>query len=143
MEDQLINIQNYLPHRAPLLMVDDIVDITSETAETIFRIKEDNVFLDNAKLAETGLLENLAQTCSCIFGQSFFSNPDKKTKVIGFITNIKKIEVYDLPKIGQQILSRAKLISKYDNICNVSCESFLEGNLIIKADLNLFIQELK
>ena len=143
MEDQMINIQNYLPHRAPMLMVDHIIEIASETAETSFTIKEDTLFVHDGYFVEAGLIENLAQTCSCIFGQSFFTNPNKNTKVIGFITSVKKIEIFGLPKIGQEIRTKAIMISKYDNICHVSCESFIGETFIIKADLNLFIQELK
>ena len=41
-----VDIQNYLPHRAPLLMVDLILDIDANFVETIFFIQEDNIFVD-------------------------------------------------------------------------------------------------
>ena len=40
-----VDIQNYLPHRAPLLMVDLILEIDANFVETIFLIKEDNIFI--------------------------------------------------------------------------------------------------
>jgi 3-hydroxyacyl-[acyl-carrier-protein] dehydratase len=142
-KEDLINIHNFLPHRAPMIMADYILELTKEKVVTSFEIKEDNIFVHNNEFVEAGLIENLAQTCSSIFGQSFFENPDADTKVIGFITNIKKIEVFALPKIGDKIISKASLISQYENICNIFCETFNNDELLIRAEINLFIQEVK
>ena len=48
--DVSIDIKNYLPHRRPMLMVDEIVAINSEFVETFFTIKEDNIFVHNGFL---------------------------------------------------------------------------------------------
>lgn len=142
-EDHLINIHNFLPHREPMLMADYILELTKEKVVTSFEIKDDNIFVHNGELAEAGLIENLAQTCSSIMGQSFFENPEADTKVIGFITNIKKIELFALPKTGDKIISKASLISQYENICHIFCETFNNDELLIRAEINLFIQEVK
>lgn len=142
-EENIINIHNFLPHREPMLMADYILELTKEKVITSFEIKEDNVFVHNNEFVEAGLIENLAQTCSSILGQSFFENPEADTKVIGFITNIKKIEVFALPKVGDKIISKASLISQFENICNIFCETFNNDELLIRAEINLFIQEVK
>ena len=98
-DENLINIHNFLPHRKPMLMTDYILELTKEKVTTSFEIKPDNIFVFNNEFVEAGLIENLAQTCSSILGQSFFQNPDVEMKVIGFITNIKKIEIFALPKV--------------------------------------------
>jgi len=142
-EDNIINIHNYLPHREPMLMVDYILELTKENVMTSFLITEDNIFVHDNEFAESGLIENMAQTCSSILGQSFFENPNADTKVIGFITNIKKIEIFSLPKVGDKIISKASLISQYENICHIFCETFHNDELLIRAEINLFIQEVK
>lgn len=141
-EENLINIHNFLPHREPMLMVDYILELTPEKVVTSFEIKADNIFVHNNHFAEAGLVEHSAQTSSSILGQSFFENPESNTKVIGFITNIKKIEIFGLPKVGSKIFSKASLISKYENICQIFCETFLEGELLIRTEISLFIQEV-
>jgi 3-hydroxyacyl-[acyl-carrier-protein] dehydratase len=142
-EENIINIHNFLPHRDPMLMADYILELTKEKVITSFEIKEDNIFVHNNEFVEAGLIENLAQTCSSILGQSFFENPDADTKVIGFITNIKKIEIFALPKVGDKIISKASLISQFENICQISCETFVDDKLLIKGEINLFIQEVE
>ncbi|MFP7658386.1 MULTISPECIES: ABC transporter permease [Chryseobacterium] len=141
-EDNIINIHNFLPHREPMLMVDYILELTEENVITSFLITADNIFVHNNELVEAGLIENSAQTCSSIVGQSFFEGPEIETKVIGFITNIKKIDIFSLPKVGDTIISKASLISKYENICNIFCETFNNDELLIRAEINLFIQKL-
>ncbi|WP_312902121.1 ABC transporter permease [Chryseobacterium taichungense] len=142
-EENIINIHNFLPHRDPMLMADYILELTKEKVMTSFEIKEDSVFVHNNEFVEAGLIENSAQTCSSILGQSFFENPETDIKVIGFITNIKKIEIFALPKVGDKIISKASLISQFENICNIFCETFLNDELLIRAEINLFIQEVK
>ena len=141
--ENLINIHNFLPHRKPMLMADYILELTPETVITSFDIKPDNIFVFNNEFVEAGLIENAAQTCSSILGQNFYKGPDVETNVIGFITNIKKIEIFALPKVGDNIISKASLISQYENICNIFCETFINDQLLTRAEINLFIQELK
>ncbi|MGD1320538.1 ABC transporter permease [Chryseobacterium sp. 2R14A] len=142
-EENLINIHNFLPHREPMLMVDYILELTPEKVITSFEITSDNIFVHNDHFVEAGLIEHSAQTSSSILGQSFFENPESNTKVIGFITNIKKIDVFGSPKVGDKIISKASLISKYENICQIFCETFLGDELLIRTEISLFIQEIE
>jgi 3-hydroxymyristoyl/3-hydroxydecanoyl-(acyl carrier protein) dehydratase len=79
-EENIINIHNFFPHREPMLMTDYILELTKEKVITSFEIKEDNIFVHNNEFVEAGLIENAAQTCSSILGQSFFENPEAETK---------------------------------------------------------------
>jgi len=142
-EENIINIHHFLPHREPMLMADYILELTPEKVVTSFEITSDNIFVHNNHFVEAGLIEHSAQTSSSILGQSFFADPESNTKVIGFITNIKKIEIFALPKVGDKIFSKASLISQYENICNIFCETFLGEELLIRTEISLFIQELK
>ena len=141
-----INIQDYLPHREPMLMVDRITEIGNKEVTTSFRIEEDNIFIENGKFSATGLIENIAQTCSAITGQDFSDelegHPDPGSKVIGFITNIKKVKIHNLPSIGDVITSRAVLKSHFGEICTIGCETFLDENLLVEAEISLFIKAL-
>jgi predicted hotdog family 3-hydroxylacyl-ACP dehydratase len=144
-----VDIQNYLPHRAPMLMVDLILDIDANYVETVFFIQEDNVFVNNGTFIEAGLIENTAQTCSSIVGKKYFFSDDgtenENVNVIGFISAIKNLKIYELPKIGNSIITKAKLISKFIGddytLCTMSCESLLEDRRLLECEINLFIQQ--
>jgi len=144
-----VDIQNYLPHRAPMLMVDLILDIDANFVETIFLIKEDNIFVDKNIFTEAGLIENTAQTCSSIVGKKYFFDEDgtenENVNVIGFISALKNVKIHSLPKVGDSITTKATLVSKFvgDNytLCTMSCQSFLEEQLLLECEINLFIQK--
>lgn len=147
--DNIIEIQNYLPHRAPMLMVDVINGLTDQEVKTILEIKADNIFVANGVFAEVGLIENAAQTCSAIVAKSYYVDEDNEEKhgvnVIGFISGIKKLKVFDVAKVGDTIQTTAVLVSRFDaedyRICTMSCTTFNQQNLIFEAELNLFLKE--
>lgn len=146
-----IDINHFLPHREPMLMVDVLKEITSASVTSTFVIKENNVFLQNETFSEVGLLENAAQTCSSIVGQTFFLTADNKVKknvkVVGFISSIKKATIFMLPKVNQTIQTIASLVSRFDtdnySICTMKCETYQADTLLLESEINLFIQEVK
>lgn len=147
--DTSIDIKNYLPHQAPMLMVDKFISIDNQKVETIFEIKKDNIFVQNDVFTETGLIENAAQTCSSIVAQSYFIDENNQeiedVVVIGFISTIKSIKIHNLPNVGDILTTKAVLISKfitdYYSSCTLSCQTFNKDKLLLEGEINLFLQE--
>jgi len=67
-ETRNIDISNFLPHQSPMLMVSRLsyIDDTHVIAE--FEVHETCIFLHDGVMAESGLIENLAQVCSSVIG---------------------------------------------------------------------------
>ena len=42
-----VNINHFLPHRAPMLMVDVLKEITTTSVTSVFEINSSNVFVEN------------------------------------------------------------------------------------------------
>ena len=145
-----IDIKNFLPHRQPMLMECKTPYLDSESVETHFDITEDCVFTDkNGRFSEAGLIENAAQACSAITGQDFFEDDDlegKGNKVVGYISAIKKVEIYFLPQTGDTLITKAKLVSRYDtdemSICTIEASSFTNDDLVVNCILNFMIHEV-
>lgn len=145
-----IDIKNYLPHRAPMLMVDMILKMNNEVVETIFEIKSDNIFVQNNTFVEAGLIENAAQTCSAIVAKGYYvdeNNEDKEdVDVIGFISALKTLKIYALPKSGDVITTVATFVSQFVTddytLCTMNCKTMHEGELLLDGVINLFIQEV-
>ena len=132
-----------------MLMVDVILKMDDETVETAFAIKEDNIFVQNTIFTEAGLIENSAQTCSSIVAKDYFFDENNQKKqdvnIIGFISAIKTLKIYSLPKVGNTITAIATLTSKFVtdsySICTMNCKTFNENQLLLEGEINLFIQE--
>lgn len=143
------DVRKYLPHRKSMLMVDKHLKLTDTIVETKFLIKKSNIFVKNDSFIESGLIENIAQTCSIIVGSSYFSEDDDKgennSDVIGFISAIKYINIYKLPKINNILFSEGNLKSRFDgegfSICTMTGKILCNDELILDCELNLFIKK--
>lgn len=131
-------------------MVDTVLEIDDNSVATQFHISEDCIFLNDGKLSETGLIENAAQAASGVVGQSFFEKDDVEgsgNKLVGYISAIKKVEIFQLPKVGEIIVTKAQLLSRFDTgemtMCSLETETFLEGKLIVTSTMNFLIHEVQ
>lgn len=123
--------------------------LDSNSVETHFKIEPSCIFIQNDRLSESGLIENAAQTCAAIVGQSYFEKDDsegKRSKVIGYISAVKKVEIFKLPKVNDTIVTKGKLLSRYDNdsfsVCTIESSTFRRGELIVACTLNFLIHGL-
>ena len=141
-----ISIHKYLPHRPPMQMVDTIIDISNTHVVTEFEVKSTCIFVEEGKFAEVGLIENMAQTCSAIVGQFLFGIEDTSNYVIGYISAIKKLELFALPKVQEVVRTEAELLSRFDTdeyyICSMRCNAFVGDILMATAEMNLVIKNL-
>jgi 3-hydroxymyristoyl/3-hydroxydecanoyl-(acyl carrier protein) dehydratase len=59
-----ISVLDLLPQRPPFIMIDKLTYFDPVSAKTIFKVREDNLFCKDGVMNETGLIENIAQTCA-------------------------------------------------------------------------------
>ncbi len=131
-----------------MLMAAFMPYLDQESSQTHFKIDDSCIFVQNGLLSETGLIENAAQTCATIVGQSFYDPNDTEgtsSNVVGYISAIKKIEILRLPKVGDTIVTNGKLLSRYDNeafsSCTIASTTFIKEELIVACTLNFLIHE--
>ena len=127
-------------------MVDTITDISNTHVVTEFEVKSTCIFVEEGKFAEVGLIENMAQACSAIVGQFLFGIEDTSNYVIGYISAIKKLELFALPKVQEVVRTEAELLSRFDTdeyyICSMRCNAFVGDILMATAEMNLVIKNL-
>lgn len=146
-----VDIKKYLPHRTPMLMVDLILKMDDEQVETVFEIKGGNIFLENDFFTESGLVENMAQTCSSVVAKDYFIDENYNDKegvnVVGFISGIKTLKIHNLPQVGDVIYTKALLVSKFItdsySLCTMKSRTFRAEELLLEGEITLFIQEHK
>ncbi len=61
-------IKQFLPHREPMVMVDGLLFYNEKKAISTLTILKENLFVENGYLAETGLIEHMAQTAALHVG---------------------------------------------------------------------------
>ena len=108
----LTNISHLIPQKVPFVMVDSLLEFTQEKVVSAFKILDTNLFLEDGKLNEPGIVENMAQSVALHTGYDYFLKGEKAPT--GYIGSIKKVEVFKRPELNETILSciSSKPISK-------------------------------
>jgi predicted hotdog family 3-hydroxylacyl-ACP dehydratase len=135
------NIHLLIPQKPPFVMVDRLLHADESRATSIFRVRAENIFVVNGKLLEAGLVENIAQTAAARAGH--ISSVQKKIPVIGYIGDVKNLEIAGLPKINDELETEITIEKQIFEV------SFLKGRIscgkkeIARCEMKLFISQPK
>lgn len=141
-------IEELIPHRPPMIMVDCVVAVDGLKTETSFIVPHECFFVKHGSLSEMGMLENLAQT-SFVFLNYFFVEPnevlwDKKKDNLGVISTILDLEVSMLPNVGDRLLTSTltELVftSDFLKICNIQGRVTVNGKTALRATMKMLLQ---
>lgn len=137
-------IELLIPHRKPILCVNEVILVDGLMAQTKYKIDENSLFMTNGVFSELGLLENAAQT-SFIFLNYFFKNSDTKlAEAVGFISQITSLKVDFLPQLGDKIITstNTELVFNAENmkICNVKAETMVKDQIAFSAEMKMILQ---
>lgn len=140
-----IDIRNFLPHRAPMLMVDELVAIDDRSASCRFHITDSCLFVKNGELSGAGLIEHAAQTSTTVVGQRFFFDGRSGAPVLGFISAVKNIEIGPLPRSHQTLITRSTLVTHVPNgpvsLCVMEVGSTVDGRPVLSCSMNFVIEQ--
>lgn len=141
-----IHIPLFLPHQKPMLMVDTLESISEKKVCTRFTIHPDNLFVQNGLFQESGLIENAAQTSSCISAITYYQTVNQRVPLIGFISAIKKLEILALPPVHSAITTEAELLhffhSDNHSLFQIACTIFHQKQLLLQSNLTLFLEKV-
>ncbi len=131
------SITDLIPHRAPFLMVDKLTAASSEKFESNFLVKEGNVLIENGFFSANGLIENIAQTSAAGFGLT--EKEEGKAPKVGYIGSITKVEIFELPSIGQTVTTTVIPTHRLGNIIMVYGTSYVGENQLMTCEMKIVI----
>lgn len=141
-------IEELIPHRPPMVLVDRVVRVDGLETETAFDVTPNCLFVADGVLSEMGMLENLAQT-SFVFLNYFFIEPDrslwdKKKDNLGVISTILELHVAALPRVGQELHTRTRtelvFTSDFLKICNIQGTITVNDEVVLQATMKMLLQ---
>jgi len=134
----ITNISHLIPQKTPFVMVDTLLDFSSDKVVSSFTILEDNLFLKNNLLSEPGLIENMAQTVALHTGYDFFLKNEKAPT--GYIGSIKKTSILELPKLNDIITTKVDILHEFNGVTMVAIKVFnTNNNEIASAEMKTVI----
>lgn len=132
-----IDIQELLPQRPPILMVDRLLSADDKQAETELLVRADNIFVENGMLKAYAIIENMAQTCAAQLGYADVYVNGKKDVRIGYIGAVKRMQVETAPKVGETLRTRMEVLQDFGDMKLASAESFVDNRRIAVAELTI------
>ena len=139
MEIKDIDILTLIPQRRPFVMIDRLLSFDEIESSTDFVIKEDNIFCKDGLFLETGIMENIAQTCAARIGYININN--NESVKIGVIGSIKDLIITKLPKVGARLLTKVKVLSEVFAITLVEAEVYDNDELIAKCEMKISLTD--
>jgi predicted hotdog family 3-hydroxylacyl-ACP dehydratase len=130
-------VANFLPQQAPFIMVDALIETTEYKAISQFLIKHDNVLSNDGIFQESGLIENIAQTIALKAGYEAVLRNQKPQ--VGFIVQIKDLEIFDYPKVGDFITTEIEITMNLPQMLVIKGESFIGSKPLITCEMRVFL----
>lgn len=129
-----------LPQQSPFIMIDCLTKFDEKITETSFKVRNDNIFVENGKLNACALAENIAQTCAARLG---YVNKYilKKDVQIGFIGAIKNLSVVETPSVGDILTTRIEVLQDIMGVTLVDAQIVCNNKVIVKAQMKIAIAE--
>ena len=131
------NIEDFIPHRPPFVMIDNLISVNEALFESDFSVSESNVLVESGFLQEAGLIENIAQTCAASFG--FLDKEKDGQPKIGFIGAISRLELFELPPVTSKINTVVIPTHQLGNIIMVTGQNFLDGRMLLTCEMKIVI----
>ena len=134
------DIEQLIPQRKPFIMVDGFEERDANSAATTLSVSRDNYFIlpDNT-MAETGLIEHLAQSCSALSGYQALSQNLANPRV-GLIGEVKHFECHRRPCVGEQLKSVVTFSLTFGNVTLATGLAYVNEELIADIQMKIFMQ---
>lgn len=104
------NIQQYIPQRLPMVMVDDLLEASESHAVTRLLIGNENIFAEKGYLTEPGMVENIAQTAAAQVGYHCIVR--RMPVPVGYIAAVKNLQINRLPACNTAITTTIRITNQ-------------------------------
>jgi predicted hotdog family 3-hydroxylacyl-ACP dehydratase len=140
MQFEDINILELLPQQPPFVMVDKLLYCDHHVTRTSYLVKKENIFCDNGRFSESGLIENIAQTCAARIGyiNKYINN---QTIKLGFIGAIHDLKILRLPQIGELLVTQITTIEEIFQITLVNATITVGEEIISSCEMKISITD--
>ncbi|MDR0507750.1 MAG: pseudouridylate synthase [Dysgonamonadaceae bacterium] len=133
-----INIQDLIPQKEPFIMVEKLLFCDLERTKTSLSITNDNIFVENDIFSQSGIIENVAQTCAARLGYLNRNQPVK----IGMIGSINDFEFSGvLPEAGQEIITEISVEAEVGQVILLNASVLCNENMIATGKMKVVLTD--
>ena len=122
----ITDISHLIPQKKPFVMVNTLLEFSEKKIMSSFKILDTNLFIKDNLFLETGIIENMAQTVALHTGYDYFLRGEEAPT--GYIGSIKKVAVFQLPKLNETIMTEALILHEFMGVTMVEVKTYNAKN---------------
>lgn len=131
------DIKRLIPQRYPFMMVDEFEQRDDNNAVTALTVRPDNYFITyDGAMAETGLIEHIAQSCSALAG----AKSSSETVPIGMIVEVKNFLCQRRPKVGERLDTTVTFGFSFGQMTLAHGVTTIGEEQVAEVDFKIFVQ---
>lgn len=133
------DILTLIPQRAPILMVDELLEVDPDGGTAALTVRPGNYFLsEDGRMEETGLLEHIAQSASAVAGHHALAS-GATAPPVGYIGEIKKFHCHRLPRTGDELRTTVWLGPEAEGVTLLAAETRVNGEIVADTQMKIYL----
>ncbi len=128
-----------IPQQPPFVLVHALISATPTEFITSFTVREEHVLVENGRLIEAGLMENVAQ--SAALGIGYQAHAAGHATPLGFIGSIGHVSITDHPRVGDRITTTVLVRHQVANVHVIEGSVHLNERLLANMELKVVIMD--
>lgn len=132
-------LNEILPHRPPMVMIDGIIEGGSESARGRGTFREDDYPVSDTGLTEVILIEGLAQTVAAMKGLK--ARQEGHPPAIGMLVGVENFEIHTAPLPNVEIQFLVKVEKQLGPFLLVQGQAFQKNKTIAAGNLKFYVLE--
>ena len=128
-----------IPQREPVVMVSSLIDAGDNVCHTTLNVTADNYFVeDDGLMAETGLIEHIAQSASAFAGHKYLQQ--SLPAPIGYIGEVRKFHCYRRPAVGDELRTEIVFEAEAAGVTLMSGTTVCNGETVAETKMKIFVE---
>jgi predicted hotdog family 3-hydroxylacyl-ACP dehydratase len=137
-----IDIPDILPQRPPFVMIGKLLHVDERVTRTSLLVCDDNIFCEHGRLTESGVIENIAQTCAARMGY-INRYVHRDTVKLGLIGSIRNLEIVRLPRTGETLATQIDVQEEIFGMTLVHATVRVDDELIASSEMKISITDIE
>lgn len=126
-----------IPQREPMVMVDTFLGLDGDTSYTALTITPENLFCEQDRFQETGIIEHIAQSAAARTG--YLCGQKGEPVPTGYIGSVDKMRIYSLPPVGSRLHTEIKVEQVVGDITLISARVKVEEEVVAEGKMKIFL----
>ncbi len=130
-------IESLIPQRAPFIMVSSLLEYSETHLKAGYSVNIENIFFKENRFLEPGIIEHMAQSVALHTGYQYHLKNQKAPT--GYIGSINKIEIYELPKLNDELTTEVTILQEFLGVTLVDIRTLCNNRCIAQGQMKTVI----